>query len=746
MALVFHYEGIKKAKDVDQLTKELLSYDVVLTTYKVLSAEVHFTQPPPTRNMRHAKVYTPPRSPLVDIQWWRVCLDEAQMVESVVSKAASVARDVPRVNAWCVTGTPVRKDIDDLYGLLMFLRYEPFCNKGIWNNLVRYNHDAFRSVFGFIALRHTKDIVRDELYLPPQNRVVVTVPFSQVEEENYRQQFTQMCTDCGVDSVGAPLHEGWKQKDYAEKMRTWLTQLRQTCLHPEAGERNKKAFGSKTGPLRTVEEVLEVMIEQHMVQLRTDERALYQSIIKRGQVHEINGDIEKAMLAWQEALDLVKASVAECRKALAEEIKIAKESKEDPKAKAKATDEYEESDDEENQPEKKYQRVGAARNRLRTCLELEHACYFWLGTGYFQLREKEEKKGEKKKSKGKKKNDDQDPEGPDQEKIAEYEAKETEYYELAKKVRLEMMQETRKKALAHISEFQRKKERQAFVSVPDIIPPEEGAGGIESQTILDAIRELADVLNEQVVVYDEFREKLIGLLLEPLVDGEEEKELAGNEIEVSVEKQEESYAYMSVIRALLADRDQALTGRINSLIQRDMQTALARPSKVHNVLFRELMGLKDKANPLLAGNNKNLRLLMNDLKALIANLKQEEERGSQRARLERGTAELEFNKLQKMQAAQNKCIQDSFKYVYPQSDEDSTADLGQGRWSCFEMRPTRGWNSTVNCKLSPILYFLSTSRKRLASNHPTPRYSGRWHSKRPPFRKRSTIQNRAVDI
>jgi E3 ubiquitin-protein ligase SHPRH len=672
MVLVFHYEGIKKAKDLDKLTKELLSHDVVLTTYKVLSAEVHFAQPPPSRNMRHAQVYIPPRTPLVDIQWWRVCLDEAQMVESVISKAASVAREIPRVNAWCVTGTPVRKDVDDLYGLLMFLRYEPFCNKQVWNNMVRYNHDAFRSVFGFIALRHSKDRVREELYLPQQNRVVVTVPFSQVEEEIYRQQFTQMCTDCKVDSLGAPLHEDWTLKNYAEKMRGWLTQLRQTCVHPEAGERNKKAFGQKGGPLRTVEEVLVVMIEQHMVQMRTDERTLYQSIIKRGQVHETNGDIEEAMIAWQEALELVKASVAECRNALAEEIKLAEGSKEDPKGKAKTTDEYEGSDDEDNQPEKNYQRVGAARNRLRSYLEIEHACYFWLGTGYFQLREKEEEKGKEKKSKGKK-DGDKGPEGPDQEKIAEYEAKETEYYELAKQLRREMMQETRKKALAHISQFQRKKERQAFVLVPDIIPPEEGTGGIESQTILDAIRELANVLNEQVIMFDEFREKLVGLLLEPLVDGEEEKELAGNEIEVSVEKQEESYAYMSVIRALLADRGQALTGGINSLIQRDMETAFARPSKIHSVLFRKLMGLKDKVNPVLAGHS-SLRLLMNSLKGLITNLKQEEERGSQRARLERGIAEREFNKLQKMQAAQTKCIQDCFKYVYPQAGKDSTAD------------------------------------------------------------------------
>jgi len=39
--------------------------------------------------------------------WGRVCLDDAQMVESGVGKAATVAKMIPRINAWAITGTPV---------------------------------------------------------------------------------------------------------------------------------------------------------------------------------------------------------------------------------------------------------------------------------------------------------------------------------------------------------------------------------------------------------------------------------------------------------------------------------------------------------------------------------------------------------------------------------------------------------------------------------------------------------------
>ncbi|KAF8245340.1 hypothetical protein K440DRAFT_555895 [Wilcoxina mikolae CBS 423.85] len=656
------YKGVKKwskDQDTDRMVAELMQYDVVLTTYNVLSSEIHFAQPLPDRSLRKDKVYKPKRSPLIEISWWRVCLDEAQMVETGVSNAAIVAREIPRVNAWCVTGTPVRKDIDDCFGLLLFLRYEPLCIKDIWRNLARYNHDAFKSVFNHLALRHSKDIVRDEISLPPQNRVVVTVPFSQVEEQNYQDLFTQMCEEVGVDSTGAPKSGFWNPDDVADAMRAWLMRLRQTCLHPEAGERNRKAFGLKSGPLRTVEQVLSVMIDQHMIQMRTNERSLFWSMVKRGQIHEDSKNIEKAMTVWQEVLKLVQASVAECRQSLADEIKKAKESdkesQKDPKGKSKPKD-----DDVEDEDEKTSSRVAAARSRLKGFLEIEHACYYWLGTGFYQLREKAEAKD------GAAEQPENQPKAPNPDKtIEEYKEKESEYYALAKKLRLELMHETRTRALTFISAFNKKKEDQSFAEVPDIDPPE-GAGGIECQTILDNIVNLADVLNEQANLFDEWREKLISLLVEKLVDQDDDEELQGNEVEVSVERQEESYAYMTAIRALLADREESLTEIHNLLIEQDQATALQRPSKIHSQLFTQLIANKDRVNPLhghTLHGHKSMKRLLNELRMLVNDLKQAEEGGSKRAQLERAVAEQEYKKLQKMMAIQTKALSDSFKEV-----------------------------------------------------------------------------------
>ena len=100
-------------------------------------------------------------------------MDEAQMIESGVSNAAVVARLIPRINAWCITGTPVRSDVNDLLGLLVFLRYEPYAStKHVWASLISFHKQDFKKLFNSLALRHSKHSIRDELLLPAQWRYV----------------------------------------------------------------------------------------------------------------------------------------------------------------------------------------------------------------------------------------------------------------------------------------------------------------------------------------------------------------------------------------------------------------------------------------------------------------------------------------------------------------------------------------------------------------------------------------------
>jgi E3 ubiquitin-protein ligase SHPRH len=110
------YPGIKKFEKLHKGSNEspveiLARQDVVLTTYEVLRNEIWAASDAPTRSMRKERQYERVTSPLTQLSWWRVCIDEAQMVENWTNNAAQLARKIPRINAWAVTGTPVKDDV-----------------------------------------------------------------------------------------------------------------------------------------------------------------------------------------------------------------------------------------------------------------------------------------------------------------------------------------------------------------------------------------------------------------------------------------------------------------------------------------------------------------------------------------------------------------------------------------------------------------------------------------------------------
>jgi E3 ubiquitin-protein ligase SHPRH len=316
---VKHYTGCKTLSEDEErsLVDELAEQDVVITTYNLLSSELHFAEKPPDRSSRHERRFHRPKSPLVQLSWWRVCLDEAQMIENGLSKAAVVARVIPRMNAWGITGTPVKSDVKDLLGLARFLRYEPFASHPqIWQSLVTEHKSSFQDLFGRISLRHTKRMVRDEIALPSQSRYVITMPFTAVEEQHYQSLVQQMAEECGLDISGIPLVDEWDPDENEEAMRTWLNRLRQTALHPEVGAQNRRALGHKAGPMRTVDEVLNAMIEQSDGQIRTDQRALFSAKLTRGQLLENGPRVREALAIWKQVGDEVARISLECRKNL----------------------------------------------------------------------------------------------------------------------------------------------------------------------------------------------------------------------------------------------------------------------------------------------------------------------------------------------------------------------------------------------------------------------------------------------
>jgi hypothetical protein len=126
----------------------LAQCDLVLTTFEALRHEFNHTDaaghPSGAKSRPHrrkvaygASEARPLRSPLLSLVWWRLIIDEAQMVESSTAKAAAMARLLRAQNRWAVSGTPLgRGKLSDLHGLLSFLGLEPWAEKAWWTHAI----------------------------------------------------------------------------------------------------------------------------------------------------------------------------------------------------------------------------------------------------------------------------------------------------------------------------------------------------------------------------------------------------------------------------------------------------------------------------------------------------------------------------------------------------------------------------------------------------------------------------------
>lgn len=107
----------------------LQHYDIVITTYNVLQAEMRLTETGQVHlqfnqtvtdiikfklqslHLRHQRKYWPGGSALVRVMWWRLCLDEAQTVETPGCIVSLMAGKISAKHRWAVTGTPMAKGL-----------------------------------------------------------------------------------------------------------------------------------------------------------------------------------------------------------------------------------------------------------------------------------------------------------------------------------------------------------------------------------------------------------------------------------------------------------------------------------------------------------------------------------------------------------------------------------------------------------------------------------------------------------
>ncbi|KAI0211430.1 E3 ubiquitin-protein ligase SHPRH [Lamellibrachia satsuma] len=267
---VLVYCGVNQDSFIQPLT--LARQDIVITSYETLRREINYVDLPhsnskTSRRLRRAKRFMAVPSPIIAVEWWRICLDEAQMVECVTTKTAEMALRLSAVNRWCVTGTPIQRDIDDLYGLMLFLGVEPYWIRRWWSRILYepYRHgkrDALEAVVMKVLWRTAKKDVLDQLSLPAQTEDIHWLTFSPVEEHFYRSQYND-----STDQARKNFRK-WKET------QTKLSSLTRRTLHHVAALNGlaglhiiKQEYSEAAEKYRSVMR----SVEEHKDELRTDE-------------------------------------------------------------------------------------------------------------------------------------------------------------------------------------------------------------------------------------------------------------------------------------------------------------------------------------------------------------------------------------------------------------------------------------------------------------------------------------------
>ncbi|KAL8460066.1 hypothetical protein ACS0TY_031833 [Phlomoides rotata] len=168
---VYMYYG-ERTKDA----KELRKHDIVLTTYSTLASEESWDD-----------------SPIKNIEWRRVILDEAHVIKNSNTQQCHAVTNLNAKRRWAVTGTPIQNSSFDLFSLVAFLKFDPLSMKSLWNSLIqrplvqgdRNGISRLQVLMATISLRRTKE--SGVIDLPSKSIETFSVDLSDEERRIYEQ-------------------------------------------------------------------------------------------------------------------------------------------------------------------------------------------------------------------------------------------------------------------------------------------------------------------------------------------------------------------------------------------------------------------------------------------------------------------------------------------------------------------------------------------------------------------------------
>ncbi|KAM4790714.1 transcription termination factor 2 [Cyanocitta cristata] len=134
---IYLYHGPNRDKHAEVLS----GYDVVVTTYSLLSKEVPTSKEEGEVPAQDHDVGSgsSPCSPLLRVAWARIILDEAHNIKNPRVQTSIAVCKLRASARWAVTGTPIQNNLLDMYSLLRFLRCSPFDEYKVWKYQVDNN-------------------------------------------------------------------------------------------------------------------------------------------------------------------------------------------------------------------------------------------------------------------------------------------------------------------------------------------------------------------------------------------------------------------------------------------------------------------------------------------------------------------------------------------------------------------------------------------------------------------------------
>lgn len=241
---VLVHHGPNRTKSVDKLK----TYDVVITTYQVLASE-------------HGSCGEGPnglKKGCFGVHWYRTMLDEAHTIKNRNAKMTKACYDVQSHYRWCLTGTPMQNNLDELQSLIRFLRIQPYCDMPSWKdaitgpmkngrgNLAMKRLQVFLKAF---MKRRTKDVLKKDgalnfggkkkdgeekggFQIVGRNIETVIGEFT-AQERSFYDRLNERAESRLKEMMGG------EKQDYIGAL-VLLLRLRQACNHPNLTKSNMK--------------------------------------------------------------------------------------------------------------------------------------------------------------------------------------------------------------------------------------------------------------------------------------------------------------------------------------------------------------------------------------------------------------------------------------------------------------------------------------------------------------------------